>query len=306
MGPEQTSVDDVVVDIDRVRRLDNSVVRARNLSLLEQPQLFDIEVASACNVVCTFCPRDEMVRAHALMDASTFADVLGFLPPHAIAMLSGLGDALVHPKLPQFVEQLVAKGVSPCVITNGVRLAPALQDELIAAGIAEIQVSVHGLDEATVRHVIPVGARPSVVRRQVERLAAIGGPRLRINFVETEENGHERRAVEAWAARLGARFFHRRQHTRGGTIGITRPEARCSGCGIFGSVTFISADGDVLPCVNDVRGDGRFANVRDTTWDGVLAWKRRVIDEGHWFAACRGCDDDYRWVLLARGGLDGA
>ena len=298
--------DDAEEALAVVRGLAHDVAVARNLALLERPPLFDLEVASACNVVCTFCPRDEMVRGRSLMDEATFDEVVRFLPPGAIAMISGLGDALLHPKLPEFVGRLVGRGVSPCVITNGVRLTPERQDQLVAAGIAEVQVSVHGLDEATVRSVVPVGAKPDLVRRHVERLAALHGPRVRINFVETDDNAHERGAVEAWAAAMGARFFHRRQHTRGGTIGSARPEAAVPGCGIFGSVTFISADGDVLPCVNDVRGEGRFGHVRDTTWAEVLAWKREVIGQGRWFSACHGCDDDYRWVLLARGGIESA
>lgn len=279
---------------------------AANLALLGTPPLFDLEVASACNVACAFCPRSQMVRRPRLMDAATFQAVLDFLPGDATAMLSGLGDALLHPELAELVHRLVSRGVSTCVTTNGVRLTPERQDALIAAGIAELQVSVHGLEEATVRRVTPRGADPYTVRRHVERLAGAGGPRLRINFVETEHNGHERAGVEAWANALGARFFHRQQHSRGGTIGTPRLAPPRTGCGIFGSVTFVSADGDVLPCVNDVRGGGRFGNVRGTTWRAVLAWKRQVITAGRWFAPCRACDDDYRWVLLDRGGVTGA
>lgn len=280
------------------------VVRRRNLAILDSPPLFDVEVASACNIVCSFCPRDAMVRRSGLMSEETFRAVLELLPVGAVAMLSGLGDALLHPELPDYVRRLVARGVSTCVITNGVRLTPAAQDALIDAGIAEIQVSVHGLDEAVVRRVIPVRAEPTLVREQVERLAARGGPRLRINFVETPDNVDQRARVEAWARGLGARFFHRRQHTRGGQVGSTRVDRTCSGCGIFAAVTFISSDGDILPCVNDVTGSGAFAHVRDTTWADVQAWKRDVISSDRWFGACRDCDDDYRWVLLAWGALE--
>ncbi len=297
--------DDMEAVIESLRGLGERPVRERNLALLTQPPLFDIEVASACNIVCAFCPRDEMVRVSKLMDESTFAAVLALLPANAVAMISGLGDATVHPRLPEMVGRLVAKGVSTCMITNGVRLTDGRQVALIEAGISEIQVSVHGWSDEVVRRVVPVGSAPGTVRANVERLAARVGPRVRVNFVETDDNGHERETVRAWAESLGVRFFHRRQHTRGGTIGHDRGEG-CSGCGIFGSVTFISVDGDVLPCVNDVRGDGRFGNVRQVDWESVLVWKRGVIDAQRWFGACRSCDDDYRWVILANGGLNGA
>lgn len=291
--------------LDEVRRWSERQRQDTNLALLGSAPLFDIELASACNVVCTFCPRDEMVRGSALMSERTFAALLAFLPTDAVAMLGGLGDALLHPRLAEWVGRLVARGVSTCLITNGVRLTPARQDALIAAGIAEIQISVHGVSEATVRGVMPMGANPALVRSHVERLAARGGPRLRINFVETADNGHERPLVASWATELGARFFHRRQHTRGGTIGVARADPGCDGCGIFGSVTFITADGDITPCVNDVTAEGRFGNVRETDWPSVLTWKRQVIERSRWFDACVRCDDDYRWVLLKNRGLAG-
>lgn len=290
---------------DEVHRWSTEERRATNLALVEAVPLFDLEIASACNVVCTFCPRDEMVRNARLMSEATFAALLRFLPSDAVAMLGGLGDALVHPQIAPWVSRLVARGVSTALITNGVRLTPERQDALIAAGIAEIQVSVHGVSEASVRRVMPVGADPARVRAHVERLAERGGPRLRVNFVETPDNGAEREAVAAWATSLGARFFHRRQHTRGGTVGVARSTPGGEGCGIFGSVTFITADGDIAPCVNDVTVEGRLGNVRDTPWPAVLAWKREVIGQSRWFSACVGCDDDYRWVLLRNRGLAG-
>lgn len=299
-------VDEGARALDEVRRWSEWQRQDTNLALLDAAPLFDIEVASACNVVCTFCPREEMVREAALMSEQTFVALLNFLPADAVAMLGGLGDALLQPRLPEWVGRLVARGVSTCLITNGVRLTPSRQDALIAAGIAEIQVSVHGVSEEVVRSVMPVGANPALVRANVERLASQGRPRLRINFVETADNGHERPLVAAWAASLGARFFHRRQHTRGGTIGDARADPGCDGCGIFGSVTFITADGDINPCVNDVAGEGRFKNVRETVWSDVIAWKRQVIERSRWFNACAGCDDDYRWVLLRNRGLAGS
>jgi len=299
-------VDDALESMTGMARLPPAELVARTLALLEQPPLFDLEVVSACNVVCVFCPREEMARSRARLDGPTFDAVLKFLPEKAVVMLSGLGDALLHPRISEMVARLGSRGVSACVVTNGVRLVPDLQDALIAAGVAEIQVSVHGLDEVVVRRVVPVGADPAATRRHVERLVEQNAARVRINFVETADNAAERPRVERWARDLGVRFFRRRQHTRGGTVGTARAGHAVAGCGIFGAVTFISSDGEILPCVNDVRGEGRLGSVRNTKWDDVVAWKRRVIRDSRWFTACRECDDDFRWVLLARGTVEGA
>lgn len=280
--------------------------RHRNLALLAEPPLFDIEAASACNITCSFCPRSEMSRTPRLMSRQTFAQVLTLLPAHAIVMFSGLGDSLLNGHLEEFVQTLVARQISPCVITNGVRLDPARQRSLIAAGLAQIQVSVHGLDRQTLAPIVTRGADPERVLANLEHLAAHRPStlRARLNFVETPDNAHAATGVEALAARLGFEFFYRRLHTRGGTVVSLRAGAACTGCGIFATVTFITVAGDVLPCVNDVRGEGRLGHVGDLDWPTLQARKHAVIHEGVWFSACQRCDDDYRWVILGQGSIN--
>jgi len=167
-------------------------------------------------------------------------------------------------------------------------------------------VSVHGLDAATVETVVPQGANPDRVRTNLDYLAQTrpAGLRVRLNFVETNENGHACAEVARFAHERGFDFFYRREHTRGGSTGAGRPASANEGCGIFAAVTFISADGDVLPCVNDVRGAHRLGNVRLLSWSDVVTWKRGVIANAAWFGPCAGCDDDYRWVLIGQRGLD--
>lgn len=293
---------DPVLARQRIARLDEAEILARSLQLLENPPLFDIELVSACNVVCVFCPRQTMQRTARIMSEGTFQQVLALMPRGADAMLSGLGDSSMHPRLGECVAALRAGGVRPTLITNGVRLTAELQDRLIEAGIHEVQISVHGSTPQGVARVVPVGAQPDQVRAQVERLAAKGGVRVRINYVETEENADERAAVETWSASIGAHFFHRRLHNRGGSVGEGRGEAASEACGIFATVTFISADGLVTPCVNDVRVEGALGHVAELTWDRILEWKRQTLRRGAWFSACRSCDDDYRWVILDQGG----
>lgn len=280
--------------------------RAVSLRVLQQAPLFDIEAASACNMECSFCPRDEMARPERLMSPETFDRVLAFLPDDAVVMFSGLGDALLNPRLEGFVAALSARAVSSCVITNGLRLTPRRAQALIDAGLSEFQVSVHGLDVGVLAPIVTRGADPERVARHLDALAAMRPPevRVRVNFVETPENAGSRELVRAWAEARGFRFFYRRLHTRGGTLPLRRAAEVAEGCGIFAAVTFITVEGDILPCVNDVRSEGRLANVADTTFEGLQWRKRQVIEEGRWFAPCRGCNDDYRWVILANGAVD--
>ena len=280
--------------------------RAANLQVLQQPPLFDIEAVSACNIVCEFCPRDLMTRPETLMTEETFAAVCNLLPQGAVVMFSGLGDSILHPKLPDFVRMLVARDVSPCLITNGIRLTPERQGALIEAGIAQFQISVHGLSDRDLRTIVTRGANSARVRSNAEYLAAHRPSRLRvrINFVETPANADCRPEVEAWADKLGFEFYYRRRHNRGGSLVKLAGAPACHGCGVFAAVTFVSVEGQILPCVNDVAGRHPLGQVGSMTWPELLERKRGIIANDAWPGICSSCDDDYRWIILSQGQVD--
>ena len=292
--------------VAKVQRWSAMHRRTRNLALLEEPPLFDIEAASACNIVCSFCPRSEMSRPARLMSPQTFAQVTNLLPSHSVVMFSGLGDSLLNSHLEGFVEALVVRNISASLVTNGIRLTADRQQRLIDAGLSQIQISVHGLDAQTLAPIVPRGANPDQVLANLEALS-LHRPtslRVRLNFVETPSNAHTRRDVQALANRLGFEFFFRRLHTRGGTVLSPRGNHSCSGCGIFGAVTFITVDGDILPCVNDVRGEDRLGHVSVLDWPTLQELKRAIISRDAWFTACGRCNDDYRWIILGQGSVD--
>lgn len=278
-------------------------VRAVSLAIVDNSApLFDIEAAASCNLSCHFCPRDALARPQRIMTPATFAAVERFLPAGAVVMFAGLGEPLTNHHLPGFVARLKRHDVSPCVITNGMLMNRPLLAALIDAGIDQFQVSVHAIDRTTFRRLVP----EIDVDRLVANLHTLAemrppGLRVRLNFVAGAKNRGELPAVTALARELGFDLFVRAEHNRGGHLGGINVRPR--GCGIFAAVTLITAQGDVLSCVNDVAGCSRLGNVSELLWEDVRAWKRKAIGSGEWFPACSSCDDGYRWVLLASGGL---
>ncbi len=276
---------------DRVRRASLRIINASR-------PLVDIEASAACNLRCEFCPRDAMTRPQRIMTPETFDAVERLLPETAIVMFAGLGEPLTNHHLPAYVARLKRRGISSCVITNGVLLSPVMIRELLDAGLDQFQVSVHALDEELARALMP-GVQLARVIENLHHLAATKPAEVRaqINFVACANNGDQRPAVEALARGLGFEFFHRVEHNRGGHL--RRSAGAASGCGVFSLVTFITARGDVLSCVNDVDGRSRLGDASTLDWDDVLRWKRETVRDDHWFPACARCDDGYRWVLLA-------
>ncbi|HEY3357450.1 MAG TPA: radical SAM protein [Polyangia bacterium] len=278
------------------------------LALLAGPPLLDIEVSSSCNVRCAFCPREELRRPRTVMTPETFALVLAFVPAQAVVMFSGLGEPLLNPRLPEFVARLRARGISSCVITNGLLLTPGRLDALLAAGVDQIQVSCHATTDEGMMWAVTEGADFPRLLANLEHLAAVRPQRLRVqlDFVDAEVNAGELTSVAQLAQRLGFDLVARRRHTRGGLVGVRRMARACSGCGIFPAVTFITSEGGVSACSNDVRGATTLGHLATIDWPATLEWKRRVIRGGDWFEPCAACDDDYRWVILAQHGVDPA
>lgn len=278
-------------------------VRSTSLAIIDdRAPLFDIEVAASCNLTCRFCPRGDLTRPQRIMAPDTFSAVERFLPTGAVVMFAGLGEPLTNLHLPDYVARLKRRGVSSCVITNGLLLAPARVEALLDAGIDQIQISVHAIDRAQFRLLVP-DIDVDRLLANLRHLARVRPPalRVRLNFVACAENGGELEAVARLASELGFGLFVREEHNRGGHLGGTGELP--GGCGIYAAVTLITAQGEVLSCVNDVAGRSRLANVRDLSWGEVLAWKRRTIDGERWFPACASCDDGYRWVILDERGL---
>ena len=279
--------------------------QAAMLNLLDKPPLFDIELSAACNVDCVFCPRLQLARPAQAMSEATFAAVLDFLPPHAVAMCAGLGDPLTNPRTPAYLRRLADRGVSACLVTNGVLLDDRRQEALISAGVAQIQVSLHGLSPQAYSRAVPRGGDLPRVVAQLERLARVrpAGLRVRLNFVLTADNHAELPLIREFAKGLDFELDVRRLHSRGGGIQSSRAAdlgfAAAMGCGLFAAVTFITAQGDILSCVNDTAGKSRLGNVSDSTWADIVAAKARTVTSGNWFPACGACDDDSRWTILA-------
>jgi len=271
----------------------------RGLDVLrEETPLFDIEVASACNARCPFCPREAMTRPQTLMSEDTFAAVERFLPAGAEVMFAGLGEPLLNRRLPEFVERLKRRDISSCIITNGALLSDERVVALLDAGLDQVQLSLHALDPKLASELVP-GVRVEAVIENLRRLVTLRPPGLRVqvNFVLGERNVHEEAQVRELAAGLGVDLFLRREHNRGGHLGAAEVPG---GCGIFARVTFITVHGVVTSCVNDVGCLSAIGPVDELGWEEVVAWKRTELSAGPGFPACRGCDDGYRWALLAR------
>jgi radical SAM protein with 4Fe4S-binding SPASM domain len=125
----------------------------RETALPDVPVALMVEVSSACNFKCRYCPTtlDKNARApggvmpfeifKALVDGVKASgkriDVLG---------LTRMGEPLTNKRLPEMIRYAKASGGFGTVsmISNGTLLTPALSLELLDAGLDLLQISIQG------------------------------------------------------------------------------------------------------------------------------------------------------------------
>lgn len=99
-----------------------------------------LEITNICNLNCLFCPKTEREKRRLTFeefDALTdrLRGEIQFLYFHL------MGEPLLHPLLPRFIETARAKGFVPVLTTNGTLLSQA--EGVIEARPHKIQISLH-------------------------------------------------------------------------------------------------------------------------------------------------------------------
>jgi len=109
-----------------------------------------IEITNICNMSCSFCHGHS--RPKRLMSREEFSYVLDQLDGQTKFIYYHLmGEPLIHPELPDFLRLAKERGFKSIITTNGT-LLPKRGDEIIAAGVHKVSVSLHsfeGQDEVT-------------------------------------------------------------------------------------------------------------------------------------------------------------
>lgn len=104
-----------------------------------------VEITNVCNMNCSFCHGHS--RAPRRMTAQEFAVVLDKLTGYTQYIYYHLmGEPLTHPQLPEFIQMAGAQGYKSIITTNGTLLEKR-GEELLAAGVHKVNISVHSFEE---------------------------------------------------------------------------------------------------------------------------------------------------------------
>ncbi len=196
-------------------------------------RLWQIESSIACNLSCVMCPWEEYRKnapGKGMMSPEVWSALKPYLPEVASVDLSGGGEALMNPHLPQWVADAKAAGCETGLLTNGTLLDAEKAGALVGAGIDWIAVSVDGAT-AEVFENVRRGASFEWVTGNIRRLAALkreGSPRIIVNFVMMPVNVHQLEDLVDLCAGMGVDRINFKQ------CDVIRGDSG-KGFGLFGS-----------------------------------------------------------------------
>ena len=257
-----------------------------------------VEITNICNMHCSFCHGHS--RAPRQMTEAEYARVLQQLAGKTRYIYHHLmGEPLVHPLLPRFIEMAAAAGFHPMLTTNGT-LLDTHGDALLEKGLHKVNISLHSFEEG----------QPDAHRLYMEKIAAFAEKANKdgtIISLRLWNSGCDKGKNETTLALLRQLLPYRwTENTRGYRIrdrlflqwgdrfawpDLNAPDygkpVACYGLrDHFG----ILSDGTVVPCCLDSEGTIALGNVFEEELSDILAAPRATaMAEGF---RCRTATED--------------
>ena len=271
------------------------------------PSLVELELTSACNMKCIFCPRH--LFAHPKMMASeTFSQVLFRLAEGGMkyVKLAGIGEPTLHNDLLWAMRKINEAGLMVLLNTNGSRLHRWNLDEILSL-CTEIIVSFHSLNPDTHKKIFGVDYYTQVLSNIKKLLKANERYNRTITLyvvltalnhdavseikkffgsqVQIRASGCTNRTLEGFTENLSDQEINR-QYNHYPTVSEKNPR-----CGYTEAALVIDSQGQYLLCTNDVKRNAGLKTVWDKSISKVFSEIDCGFDNGRFIEYCRKCDN---------------
>lgn len=172
-----------------------------------------LEINSACNLACPTCTKgNKSGYSHqtGLMDEGLMQrciDKIKSENPEAIVFLYGNSEPFLHPRLPECIAAVKARGLR-CELSSNLNYVQRV-DETLAAGLDFMIISLSGFtQDVYVRG--HAGGRIEKVKNNMGVVGTVNQKYhvpISVNYHVYKDNGHEIELMRAFAAGLGIGLF---------------------------------------------------------------------------------------------------
>ncbi len=175
------------------------------------PAALQVEVTSACNLRCAMCLvryRPPVNKLAGALPLELYRRLLGEVPPLRRLTLQGLGEPLLSPYLLDMIRLAKRRGIEVGFNSNATLLTRTRADELVAAGLDWLHVSLDGARAGTYEAIRDGADFDKVVANLAGLVAAkraAGGdkPWIRVVFVAMRRNVAELPELVELMGRVG-------------------------------------------------------------------------------------------------------
>ena len=262
-------------------------IKAKQQDLLQRKHIFDIEISSRCNKICSVCPRHAFTRKQTIMSTQIFNTLLQWLPAECHVMFAGFGEPLLNNEIFAYIRKIksIKPQISISVYTNGILLNNNTIKKLLDSGLDWIQLSI--TDEQGF----------VIAQKALEFLNSTNqSDILRINVLYKDDNNlcQLQEKVSQLFPSATKLFHFKKIHNRGGFLYDYDHREELKTCGTFFMDTFIDAEGNIQICSNDINGINKIANIQEMSFAELIEMKKKFLGNTQISPLCKKCSDEYR------------
>lgn len=108
-----------------------------------------LEPTLRCNLSCSTCSRASLPSRDGAMSFEEFRRMVQRIPGLSYVHMSGLGETLMNPDIPEMIKYLDDRGIHATIITNGTLLSEELGRALLRKNVDTIGISIDSFNPAT-------------------------------------------------------------------------------------------------------------------------------------------------------------
>ncbi len=258
---------------------------AKTLQEMPFPTRFAVEVCADCNIECIMCHHPKMRRPKGTMPLELWkkcADEIAIVSPHTQCWFSFCGEPFLEPDL---LLRMVAYGKkvglhSVNLNTNGLLVTPELAKPIMDSGADLIVFGIDGFSREIYEKIRAKGNRDelyvNVEHFLKERQKRKSGPGVEIQFIEMDENEHEREKFIAYWLKRGASLKVRNKLSWGGMFEtpLDIPKEERIPCPWAMTMMHVFWDGRVPRCPGDIEGEESVGNAWHESL--VVLWQQHL------------------------------
>ncbi len=104
--------------------------------------ILSLEPSYLCNLKCRMCQRSIRTHKRGVMSMETFRRLEPWFDRFTHVVLTGSGEPTLNTDLCEMIRMIHAKGVKPCMTTNGTTMTEELAKDILTSGIDHLTVSI--------------------------------------------------------------------------------------------------------------------------------------------------------------------